>query len=96
MPQPEKEPTEFWEERERKRFEEGIYQELPLSIRRFLNDNPNTKHHHAHVDVEGKGLVAYTEDERRGKADTQKVIKVRRYLIISFIHGCNLTSDILM
>lgn len=80
MPQPEKEPTEFWEERERRRFEQGVYQELPLSIRRFLNDNPITKHHHAHVDIEGKGLVAYTEDERRGKADTQKVIKVRRYL----------------
>ena len=80
MPQPEREPTVFWEERERKRFETGVYKELPSSIRRFLDKNPDTQRHYAHVDVEGKGLVAYTEDERRGEADTQKVIKVRRYV----------------
>ena len=64
MPQPEREPTVFWEERERKRFETGVYKELPSSIRRFLDKNPDTQRHYAHVDVEGKGLVAYTEDER--------------------------------
>ena len=80
MPQLPKEPTEKWREREQERFEKGIYEELPPSITRYLSQNPATKEHFAHLDIDGKGLIAFTEDERRGEADTQKVIKVRRYL----------------
>ena len=53
MPQQEKEPTDEWRERERKRFEEGIYDNLPRLIRPFYQANPRTKDHFAHPDIEG-------------------------------------------
>ena len=79
MPQIEREPTEEWEARERRRFELGLYKELPSVMNRYLQENPKTKQHHAHVCVDGVGMVSYTADADRGKADTQTKIKARKY-----------------
>ena len=79
MPQLEREPTDEWEARERRRFELGLYKELPSVMHRYLQENPSTKQHHAHVCLDGVGMVSYTADPERGKSDTQTKIKARKY-----------------
>ena len=78
-----------WKSREISRFRDGKYS-------RPVWDNKNedwdsfvdvrvafteqTKHHYAHVSLNNQAMLAYTENETKGKADRQTPIKVGRYL----------------
>ena len=84
MPQLPKEPTVEWRHRESERLSSGRYEKVPWHDQSFHRNSPFYSLHYAHVDMDGKGLVSFTPDERRGESDSQTVMKVRKYLHLHF------------
>ena len=73
--------TTEWRERERNRFAERIYKPVPWENKSWWINCEYYDLHHAHVSIdEGKGLLAFTQDEDKGVNDRQTIMKPRRYL----------------
>jgi hypothetical protein len=69
-----------WRDRERARFQNGSYQELPWAQQKWWRKSECAKNHFAHVSVKKPGLVAFTESDEKGSQDVQTSMKAGRYL----------------
>lgn len=80
--QPRRINDDKWVERERARFADGSYQELPWAKDRWWTGLSHIHDlHFPHVSTKNSiGLMAYTESAEKGTADVQTPIKPGRYL----------------
>jgi hypothetical protein len=67
-----------WQQRERDRFYDGTYIEVPWRNYAFASDV--TRYHFAHLSVKCPGLIAYTKNDDAGLRDIQTPVKPGKYL----------------
>ncbi len=73
----------WWHERERLRLLYGTYNPLPIEVVRLIAKHTNDclkSVHWIHASKEVPGMIAYTPDDKSGKADRQIRTKLGRYL----------------
>jgi hypothetical protein len=75
---PSDEELATWRDRERYRFQTGIYTRVPWHEHEYRFDLRFT--HYAHLSIDCPGLIAYTADEEKGIHDRQTRIRPGRYL----------------
>jgi len=73
QPRPVKDETNDWRLREKKRFEDGVYQPLGWDLKPIVD-------HFAHRAIKNPANVAYTVQQQDGLIDKQTSIHVRVYL----------------
>lgn len=73
QPRPIKDETENWRAREERRFTEGVYEPLGLSLKPISD-------HFAHKAIKIPANVAYTPEPQQGVIDKQVSVHIRTYL----------------
>lgn len=70
-----------WQSRERSRFNDGTYMHVPWRYAGADDAQIETvAAHYAHVSIKTPGMIAFTENDEKGIADRQTMIRPGRYL----------------
>ena len=76
--------TQEWREREKRRFRERVYRNVPWSNKHWYTSCELADLHHSHLlmgsESNSEGMISFTPSEDKGVNDRQTDMKPRRYL----------------
>lgn len=88
-----------WQEREKERFANGIYQHLPWVHESWFQGSIAETEHFAHISTDKPGMIAFTENAAKGTVDRQTRVGPGVYLtryfsdILSSVQIRDLATD---
>lgn len=74
------EDADAWRGRELRRFQTGVYKEVPWAKCHWFRESKTAQAHFTHVSNQDNSKISFVENPEKGRADTRTLMRPGRYL----------------